>query len=157
MFSKNTFTLVNQRKERMKNVIFDLFIELLFFTQTILDKITYGSAIKGYDPVAYFLEQKAIKGKSEFAYKWSGNKWLFCSQANLDAFKANPHKYAPQYGGLCAYGVSLKRKVHANPLAWTIVDNKLYLNYSLKVRELWLKDFRALIQRANEFWPLLNL
>ena len=136
--------------------IFAFLFSANLFAQTIAYNSTNGTAIKGYDPVAYFSEQKATEGKNEFAYDWSGSKWLFSSQANLDAFKAEPQKYAPQYGGFCAYGVSENHKSPTDPNAWTVVDGKLYLNYNPKVKELWSKDIPTRIQKANQFWPSLN-
>lgn len=115
-----------------------------------------GIAISGYDAVAYFAESKPVEGKTDFSFDWKDAKWLFSSQANLDVFKANPTKYAPQYGGFCAYGVSENHKSPTDPNAWTIVDDKLYLNYSKKVKELWSKDIPSRIQKANELWPSLN-
>jgi YHS domain-containing protein len=137
-------------------VLTDFLVVVIYAAETIARKMTNASAMKGYDPVAYFLEKKASKGKNEFRYEWSGSKWLFSSQANLDAFKADPKKYTPQYGGLCAFGISVNRKVYANPDVWTIFDDKLYFNYNLKVRELWFQDISARIQKGNEFWSLLN-
>lgn len=111
-----------------------------------------GLAIKGYDPVAYFLQQKAIEGADAFSFDWNGAKWKFISQANVDSFKLAPEKYAPQYGGYCAYGCSEGHKSPTDPNAWTIIDNKLYLNYSLKVKEWWIKDTTSRIKSANEYW-----
>jgi YHS domain-containing protein len=136
--------------------IFAFLLSANLFAQTIAYNNSNGIAIKGYDPVAYFSEQKATEGKKEFTYEWSGTQWLFSSQANLDAFKAEPQKYAPQYGGYCAYGVSENHKSPTDPNAWTVADGKLYLNYSLKVKELWSKDIPTRIQKANGFWPSLN-
>ena len=136
--------------------IFAFLFSANLFAQTIAYNSTNGTAIKGYDPVAYFSDQKATEGKNEFAYDWSGSKWLFSSQSNLDAFKADPQKYAPQYGGFCAYGVSENHKSPTDPNAWTVVDGKLYLNYNPKVKELWSKDIPTRIQKANQFWPSLN-
>lgn len=115
-----------------------------------------GTAIKGYDPVAYFLQQKAMKGSSKFSFDWSGSNWKFISQANLDSFKTAPQKYAPQYGGYCAFGVSENHKAPTDPNAWTLVGDKLYLNYNLQVKEMWLKDTANKIKLANENWPMLN-
>lgn len=145
----------------MKNKFVQIVILLLFFTGSIFaqEKTFYeknGVAINGYDPVAYFTESKAIEGKEAFSFVWNETKWLFSSQQNLDAFKANPAKYAPQYGGFCAFGVSEKHKSPTDPDAWTIVDDKLYLNYSKKVKELWSKDIPNRIKKANDNWPLLN-
>ena len=115
-----------------------------------------GLAIKGYDPVAYFNEQKAVEGKNDFFYDWSGVKWLFKSQANLDAFKMEPQKFAPQYGGFCAYGTSENHLSPTDPNAWTIVDGKLYLNYNKDVKGLWSKDIPERIKKADANFPALN-
>jgi len=145
----------------MKIRLFQITILLLLFTGSVFaqEKAIYeknGSAINGYDPVAYFTENKAVEGKDDYNFVWNETKWLFSSQANLDAFKANPTKYAPQFGGFCAFGVSENHKSPTDPNAWTIVDDKLYLNYSNKVKELWSKDIPARIKKANDYWPMLN-
>ena len=115
-----------------------------------------GIAINGHDAVAYFTDNKAVEGSESFVFEWMGAKWLFSTSDHLEAFKANPEKYAPQFGGYCAYGVSENHKSPTDPNAWTIVDQKLYLNYSKKVKELWSKDVPTRIQKANEYWPTLN-
>lgn len=115
-----------------------------------------GVAINGYDVVAYFLQQQAMVGNSSFTTEWGGTKWQFATQAHLDSFKLAPQKYAPQYGGFCAYGCSDNHLAPTDPNAWTIVDNKLYLNYNLKVKSYWIKDTTNLIKKADGFWPLLN-
>jgi YHS domain-containing protein len=90
-----------------------------------------NTAIKGYDPVAYQTEGKSVKGSSDYGYDWSGAHWWFASQSDLEKFKAAPEKYAPQYGGYCAYAVGAKgEKVGIDPEAFTVLDGKLYLNYS---------------------------
>ncbi|MDP3294598.1 MAG: YHS domain-containing (seleno)protein [Nevskia sp.] len=99
-----------------------------------------GVAIRGYDPVAYFVDGKPTPGRDEFATDWMGAKWKFASQANLDRFKAEPAKYAPQYGGYCAYGTAKGHLAPTEPSAWSVVDGKLYLNYNEKVSKLWQKD-----------------
>lgn len=115
-----------------------------------------GLAINGYDPVAYFLENKPVQGSGHFSYSWQDVKWQFKDQANLDLFKANPEKYSPQFGGYCAYGVSEDHKSPTEPAAFTIVENKLYLNYSLKVKQLWLKDRDNHIVKAEGNWVNLK-
>lgn len=115
-----------------------------------------GVAIKGYDPVAYFTLQKAVKGSDTLTFDWSGSTWKFSSRAHLDSFRLNPEKYAPQYGGYCAYGCSENHLAPTDPEAWTIIDEKLYLNYSLKTRVVWLKDTPNRIKNADQFWPALN-
>jgi YHS domain-containing protein len=136
-------------------------ILFLLFTGSVFaqEKAVYeknGVAINGYDPVAYFKESNAVEGKEAFSYVWNETKWLFSSQENLDAFKANPAKFAPQFGGFCAFGVSENHKSPTDPNAWTIVDDKLYLNYNKKVKELWSKDIPTRIKKATDNWPLLN-
>ena len=133
-----------------------LLLSVSTFAQTTSYFNTNGTAVKGYDVVAYFSEQKAVAGNVAFVYDWSGSRWLFSSQANLDRFKATPEAYAPQYGGFCAYGLSEKHKAPTDPNAWTIVDNKLYLNYNPATKEAWSKDISGRIKKANEVWPSLN-
>jgi YHS domain-containing protein len=113
-------------------------------------------AIRGYDPVAYFTEGKPVEGKEEFVYNWNNANWYFSSPQNLNLFKANPEKYAPQYGGYCAYGLSNGYKASTVPEAWTIVNGKLYLNYSLKVRDTWDKNRAERIANADKNWPQIK-
>lgn len=110
-------------------------------------------AIRGYDPVAYFTESKAVKGKDELVYNWNSANWYFSSRQNLDLFKANPEKYAPQYGGYCAYGLSNGYKAPTDANAWTIENGKLYLNYNIEVREMWNKEKKDRIEKADKNWP----
>jgi YHS domain-containing protein len=111
-----------------------------------------GMAIKGYDTVAYFTENKAVRGKSEHSYDWLGAKWLFSSAKHKALFVVNPEKYAPQFGAFCAMGVALHQAVPVNPRAWTIVDGKLYLNYNLEYRDMWRKDKEKNISNAITVW-----
>jgi len=109
-------------------------------------------AINGYDPVAYFTEGKPIKGYDSLSIEWKHAKWVFSSKANLDSFKANPDKYAPQFGGYCAYGMSRGYKAPTEGDAWSIVDGKLYLNYNVDVRTIWNKDQGQYISKAENNW-----
>jgi YHS domain-containing protein len=88
-----------------------------------------GTAIEGYDPVAYFNEGRPVEGKSEFSQEWMDATWYFASAENRDLFAADPEKYAPQYGGYCAWAVSQGYTANIDPQAWKVVDDKLYLNY----------------------------
>ena len=112
-----------------------------------------GAAIRGYDPVAYFTEGKPVKGKAEFTHQWKGATWRFASAANRERFAAAPEKYAPQYGGYCAYGVAGGYTVKTEPDAWSVVDGKLYLNYDRSVQASWVKDIPGYIRKANANWP----
>jgi YHS domain-containing protein len=115
-----------------------------------------GAAINGYDPVAYFVSGKPIKGSKEFLVDYMGAPWYFSSKPNADAFKANPAKYAPQYGGYCAYGLTGNHKAPTEPDAWTIIDGKLYLNYNKEVQGIWNKKQKEYISTADKNWPALK-
>ncbi len=136
-----------------------LLFALVSFQVLALDP-TYTSlfsskAIKGYDTVAYFTEGKPVEGNSEFTTQYNEATWLFSSQKNLDLFLANPEKYAPQYGGYCAYAVSQGQTAPIKPELFTIHEGKLYLNYSESINERWLKNKEAFIVDADQNWPKL--
>jgi YHS domain-containing protein len=107
------------------------------------------TAINGYDTVAYFTVGKAVKGQDALSTDWMGAKWKFSTQAHLDLFKANPEKYAPQYGGYCAYGVTQDYLVKVDPDQFTVRQGKLYLNYDAGVQAKWLKDPAGYIKAAD--------
>lgn len=114
----------------------------------------FGStAIKGYDAVAYHTEQKPVKGRKKHAYEWMNAKWLFATEANRTAFAANPEKYAPQYGGYCAYAVSQGYTAGIDPEAFYLLGGKLYLNYSPDIQKQWLENRDQFIKDADKNWP----
>jgi YHS domain-containing protein len=115
-----------------------------------------GIAIKGYDPVAYFTENKAIKGSDEFTHRWLGATWNFASAEHMEMFKADPINYLPQYGGYCAASMKDSATYEADPEAWRIVDGMLYLNYSTRLMTKWAKDIPGNISVANEKWVLVK-
>ncbi|MCU0374880.1 MAG: YHS domain-containing protein [Chitinophagaceae bacterium] len=115
-----------------------------------------GAAIKGYDAVAYHLEGKAQPGNQAYSVTWNNATWLFATEKNKEAFAKNPEKYAPQYGGYCAFGASRNYKAPTDPNAWTVVDGKLYLNYSAKVKEGWLPEKEKHIAKADSNWIKLE-
>ncbi|HJS67582.1 MAG TPA: YHS domain-containing (seleno)protein [Nitrospiraceae bacterium] len=112
-----------------------------------------GVAIGGYDPVAYVVEMKPAKGLPEFQAEYQGSTFSFSTAANRDRFAANPDKFAPQYGGYCAFGMAKGYKAVIDPAAFTVVGDKLYLNYSETVRSKWKLDIPGYIRAANENWP----
>ena len=114
------------------------------------------AAIRGYDPVAYHLEHKPVLGKPEFKAEWNGAEWRFVSAANRDAFKLDPARYAPAFGGYCAFGASRGYKVSTDPDAFTIEGGKLYLNYSIPVQNTWNKDRPGYIEKATVNWKTLE-
>lgn len=109
-------------------------------------------AIKGYDTVAYFTEEGAIKGNPQFEYVWKGAKWLFSNAENLEKFKQNPEQFIPQFGGYCSYSVSHGYTADGDPTAWKMVDGKLYFNYSQEVKEKWEAEQQKLIQDGEKNW-----
>lgn len=120
-----------------------------------------GYAASGYDVVAYFdlpqsaigqAQSEAVPGLSTLTTEYNGAKFAFSSQANLDAFLADPDRYAPQYDGHCAYGVSRGGKVPGNPHLWRIVDDKLYLNITKNVVGFWEEDIPGNINLAEDNW-----
>lgn len=115
-----------------------------------------GVAISGYDPVAYFTENKAVEGKADLAVTYKDARFLFSSQENRRAFEADPARYAPQYGGFCAYGMSRGYKAPIDPAAFTIVDDKLYLNYDQSVLQTWRKDITSYVDKADHNWPTVK-
>ena len=107
-------------------------------------------AIDGYDTVAYFTLQKATKGNDRFTYQWNGRTWHFTSLKHQELFSAEPAKYAPQFNGFCANGLSDGHAVNANPRNWRIIDGKLYLFFSEYGRDQWSGDVKSLLQNAND-------
>ena len=112
-----------------------------------------GVAVGGYDAVAYFTEKKPVRGSKDITAKHAGVTWRFASAANRDAFVANPGRYAPQYGGYCAWAVSNGYTAKGDPNAWSVVDGKLYLNYNKSVRKKWSRDTAGNIAKGNANWP----
>ena len=113
-----------------------------------------GVAIKGYDPVAFHREGKPVKGSKEYMLEWKDAKWQFATAENRDLFKANPERYAPRYGGYCAWAVSEGYTASVDPEnAWNIVDGRLYLNYNVEIKQKWEMDIPGHIKKADANWP----
>lgn len=115
-----------------------------FFSSTALD---------GYDAVAYFTDGAPVRGNKDHAHQWRGARWLFASAEHRDAFIADPERYAPQYGGYCAWAVAQGYTASGDPEVWAIVDGKLYVNYDEKIGRRWQADPRGFIERADDNWP----
>jgi len=109
-------------------------------------------AIKGYDAVSYFSKGEPTKGTEKFTSAYNGAIYQFSSADNRDLFKADPAKYAPQYGGYCAMGVALNRKLDTDPTAWHIQEGKLYLNLNKAVQKKWSTDIPGYIDTAQGNW-----
>ena len=112
-----------------------------------------GLALRGYDPVAYFKDNRPVQGSGDHVAEYKGSAFRFASKANRDAFVADPAKYAPQYGGFCAFGTAGGYKAATDPAAFTIVDGKLYLNYNREIQKQWSADVPGFIDKADRQWP----
>jgi YHS domain-containing protein len=112
-----------------------------------------GVAIGGYDPVAYITDGKAVAGSREITIDHKGSTFRFASAANRDAFAADPEKYAPQYGGFCAFGTASGYKAKIDPAAFTVVGGKLYLNYNEAIQKKWRADIPGFVAKADKNWP----
>jgi YHS domain-containing protein len=115
-----------------------------------------GLAISGYDPVAYFRQDAAVEGSAEFQAVHDGATYRFASAANRDDFAADPERYLPQYGGFCAYAVANGYTAKVDPEAFSVVDGRLFLNYSKSVRSRWEKDVPGHIASGDSNWPGLS-
>jgi len=115
-----------------------------------------GYAVHGYDVVAYQTVGKPTEGSDQFTAAYQGATYRFASSAHRDAFKADPAKYAPQYGGYCAFGAAFGVKADGKPDLWTIRDGKLYLNLNRNVQQRFKADTEGLIRGADHNWPLIE-
>lgn len=114
-----------------------------------------GTGAGGYDVVAYFTDGAPVEGSTDFTAEYDGAQWRFSSAANRDLFAANPARYAPQYGGHCAYAAAKGYVAKGVPEAWTVYEDKLYLNFSKSVRATWLKDVPGNVAAGDKNWPTL--
>ena len=112
-----------------------------------------NTAIDGHDPVAYFTDGKPVKGSKEFTTEYQGAEFRFSSQENLDTFLSDPEKYAPQYGGYCAWAAAQNKTAPGKPDFWALENGKLYLNFSKQVQEDWNEDRSGFITKADQNWP----
>jgi YHS domain-containing protein len=132
-----------------------LLISLPAFGQnkTLLNLDKQGVAIQGYDPVAFFTQNRPVKGRPEFESKYHGARYLFASAEDKSAFDANPAKYEPQFGGFCAYAASQNHTAPVKIEAFQIVNGRLLMQYDLDVRNKFNKDTQGNLQKADKNWP----
>lgn len=113
-----------------------------------------GLAIRGTDPVAYFREGRPVPGDAAFEAEWKGARWRFVNATNRDDFLAAPERFAPQYGGFCAWAMAARGKLYSTqPQNWSIVDDKLYLNFNDDIQRKWEADIAGFIADADRRWP----
>ena len=115
-----------------------------------------GVALRGYDPVSYQTGAKPVLGTQSFTATHDGATYQFASASNRDAFRANPARYAPAYGGFCAMGVAMGRKLDGDPTLYRVVDNKLFLNVNQAVQARWVQDIPGNVLKAQAEWPALR-
>ena len=106
----------------------------------------------GYDPVSYFDSNEPLRGDGHYAVTYNGGTYLFAKKTNKQKFEANPEKYAPQFGGYCAFGVAVGKKFHSDPTIWKVVDGKLYLNLNKDIQNKWNKNINGFIAKADTNW-----
>lgn len=125
----------------------------LTLAASFIDRAARGPALQGYDPVAYFTLGKPTPGQAAFSAEWAGARWLFATAEHRDAFLADPERYAPQYGGYCAYAVANNSLSSGDPQRWRVVDGKLYLNANFFAEQLWQWRIPQHIQSGDGHWP----
>lgn len=146
------------KSEKIRILIIALWFVMLglgqnSYAQTAIYGAKDGPALAGYDAVAYFIDNKPVLGKALYLFEWQGATWHFSSTTNRELFIANPEKYAPQYGGHCAFGMANDTYVSGDPHRWKIVDGKLYLNTNKFAQWLWERDTQEKIMSADGYWP----
>ena len=122
----------------------------------LINRDGQGRVLDGYDVVAYFTQNRAIEGSEQYSYDWGGATWLFSNANNRDLFKANPTRYQPEYSGYCAFAVAQGAIAGVDPNAFTLVDGKLYLNFSRGVHRRWSRDIPGNIRSGDRNWPSLR-
>lgn len=121
--------------------------------KTLLNLDRQGIAIQGYDPVAFFTQNRPVKGRPEFESKDNGARYLFASAEDKSTFEANPVKYEPQFGGFCAYAASQNHTAPVKIEAFQIVNGRLLMQYDLGVGKEFNKDTQGNLQKADKNWP----
>jgi YHS domain-containing protein len=160
-----TSAALRQLKDRMRSYRFIACLSIILLAIAPLPRVSGaeavpvdpvnkrdGIALKGYDPVAYFTSGRPTEGSAQYSMEWKGGIYRFSSPENLAAFRENPEKYAPQYGGYCAYAMSLDRIADIDPTKWAIIDGRLYLNNGFIAQSLWSFDKPGNIRKADDNW-----
>lgn len=112
-----------------------------------------GVAVGGYDAVSYFVDDMPRPGRKDLTLTHTGVTWRFANEANRELFQRDPNRYSPQYGGYCAYAVATGGTGEGDPKHWNVVDSKLYLNASQRVKGKWERDIPGYVKKADANWP----
>lgn len=141
----------------IKQYLLTLFTVLTFSIGAVAGEYRHSTpAVQGYDVVSYQTAKRPIRGNGHFVAVHKGATYQFSSQPNLAKFEKNPEKYAPAYGGYCAFGVSVGKKFIGDPEVWRVVDGKLYLNLDASIQSQWLRDVPGRIQTADAKWKKIK-
>ena len=164
----NELLLEKAKQNRFYKMVFTTMILLLgiFMAITVEAQKTDGKyfnnvddkgvILDGYDAVGFFTDNKPVKGDGAFQYKYQDATYYFASQQHLDLFKSNPEKYKPQFGGWCAYAVSLGRVAPINVNTFSIVDNRLVIQHNERAVKGWNKDVAGNLSKADKYWPKVS-
>ncbi len=144
----------------MKNIIPSLAAFALLASSAFAGELVNVSgaskiAVSGYDPVAFFAEAKAVNGSPFISAEYQNATYFFASEEHKQLFTENPAKYAPQFGGYCAYGVSLGKLFPVDITTWQVRDGKLYLNLNADVLKKFNADLSGNVAKAEQHWPEL--
>ena len=123
--------------------------------KTLVNADSDGVVLHGYDPVAYFTGNAAVKGDAKYKATYKGGTYFFVSDANRRLFKKDSVKYAPQYGGYCAMAVSMGQLEDADPKMFTIHNDKLLVQRNEKAHQMFLSNPDLLHKKADQQWPAL--
>ncbi len=141
----------------MKNILFATLVALVFVStasaKALVNIDKSGVGIQEHDPVAYFTDNKPVKGSAQFQSAFNGVTYYFASAQNKTTFDANPAKYEPQFGGFCAWAVSRGYTASIDPKAFQIVNERLLLQYNLGVRKNFNQDPEGNLKKADANWP----
>jgi YHS domain-containing protein len=141
----------------MKPLLRSLALFLLSGTLFAADLVNVSGAsrvaIDGFDPVAFFTDSRPVNGSPEFQTTYQGATYFFASAEHKKQFERNPHRYAPQYGGFCAYGAALDALFPVDINTWQVRNDKLYLNLNPEILKKFNSDFDGNIAKADKNWP----
>lgn len=134
---------------------FSLVLSAKAETKTLINVDEQGVALQGYDPVGYFTENKPVKGDPKISASYKGATYYFASVEHKKTFDRSPSRYEPQFGGFCGYAASINKVAPIEVQFFQIVDGRLILQHNERAWNLWIKDVRGNLHRADENWPAL--
>lgn len=127
-------------------------INKLTYCDSIIFKDSNNIAINGFDVVSYHIDSSAVKGNDSIFHIHANAKWLFINEKNRNDFIESPEKFIPQFGGYCSYGMKFGGLYPTDPKAFTLYNEKLYLNFSEKINSRWNNRREHNIKKANRKW-----